>query len=136
MIKIINSKSYGAISIVILGALLILFSNLYYKDYHAGNIELAIKFLQTNQKEILTLWFITLIGAALQIAGVLVMLRITWSNIKYSYYEYNLWLHILILLFVLAISIITIYFAVKAIFGIVLVTLIVFVLLSENDKKR
>lgn len=132
----IDSKSYGAISSVIIGALLILFSNMYYKDYHAEDIVLAFKLLQTNQKEMLTLWFITLIGAALQVVGVLVMLKITWNNIKYSYYEYNLWLHILILLFVLVISIITIYFAVKAIFGVVLIALIVFVLLSDSDKKR
>ncbi|MEK9199391.1 hypothetical protein [Ureibacillus sp. FSL E2-3493] len=132
----INSRSYGAISIVIIGALLILFSNMYYKDYHAEDIVLAFKLLQTNQKEMFTLWFITLIGAALQVVGVLVMLKITWNNIKYSNYEYNLWLHILILLFVLVISIITIYFAVKAIFGLVFIALIVYVLLNESDNKR
>lgn len=132
----VNSKSYGAVSVVIIGALFILFSNIYYKDYHAENIELAFKILQSNQKEVLTLWFLTLIGAALQVAGVLSMLKITWSNIRYSYYEYNLWLHLLILLIVVAISIITIYFAVKAIFGIALIALIVFALMYGNDNKR
>lgn len=131
----VNSKSYGAVSIVVIGALLILFSNIYYKDYHAENVELALKLLRSNQKEVLILWFLTLIGAALEVAGVIIMFKVTWSNIRYSYYEYNLWLHLLILLIVVMISIITIYFAVKAIFGIALLAMIVIALMYENDEK-
>ncbi|MGE7132991.1 hypothetical protein [Lysinibacillus xylanilyticus] len=132
----IDSKSYGAISIVIIGAILILFSNICFDNYHVESIELAFKLLQNNTGEILTFWFLTLIGAAFQISGVFAMVKVTWRNIKFSNYEYNPLIHLLILLIVVIISIYTIYFAIKAVLGLVLIAIITMAILNDNDKKR
>jgi len=132
----INNKSYGAIVLVITGMLILLFSNQYFANVHAENVQRAIEIIfSENAKELSIFWFLTLLGAALELSGVILMLKVTWESIKYSYYEYSIGLHVVISIIVFAGAFATIFYALKAVIGILLIAVVGIALLIGDNKK-
>ena len=132
----INKKSYGAVVLVITGMLILLFSNQYFANVHAENVQRAIEIISgENSKELLIFWFLTLFGAALELSGVIIMLKVTWESIKNSYYEYSIGLHIVFSMIVFTGAFVTIFYALKAVIGVLLIAVVVIALLIADDKK-
>lgn len=132
----INNKSYGAIVLVIIGMVTLLFSNQYFEKVHADNVQKAIEIIfSENAKELSIFWFLTLLGAALEILGVIIMFNVTSESIKYSYNEYSIGLHVVILIIVFAGAFATIFYALKAVIGILLIAVVGIVLLIGDNKK-
>ncbi|WP_285396089.1 hypothetical protein [Lysinibacillus sp. fls2-241-R2A-57] len=64
------------------------------------------------------------------------MLKVTWESFKYSYFEYNIGIHVILTILVLGIAAATTFYALKAIIGVFFVAIITFCLLFLNDKKK
>ncbi|MBD8032922.1 hypothetical protein [Solibacillus merdavium] len=133
----INVKSYFALALVLLGLLIIFISNNYFVDVHVENIDKAIEILfSSNANSLLIFWILSMTGITIQMSASLVMLKITWESIKYTYYEYSVGIHIILSVIILGISIATILYALKAVIGVFLIAVIVFGLLFLDDKRK
>ncbi|MEK4230581.1 hypothetical protein [Solibacillus sp. FSL H8-0538] len=133
----INVKSYFALALVLLGLLIIFISNSYFVDVHVENIDKAIEILfSSNANSLLIFGILSITGITLQMSASLVMLKITWESIKYTYYEYSVGIHIILSVIILGISIATILYALKAVIGVFLIAVIVFGLLFLDDKRK
>ena len=116
--------------------IILLFSNQYFANVHAENVQRASEIiLSENAKELSIFWFLSLLGAALELSGVIIMLKVTWESIKYSYYEYSIGLHVVISIIVFTGAFATIFYALKAVIGILLIAVVGIALLIGDNKK-
>ncbi|MCT1726429.1 hypothetical protein [Lysinibacillus capsici] len=116
--------------------IILLFSNQYFANVHVENVQKAIEIIfSENAKELSIFWFLTLLGASLELSGVIIMLKVTWESIKYSYYGYSIGSHIVISIIVFAGAFATIFYALKAVIGILLIAVVGIALLIADNKK-
>lgn len=131
----IDSRSYPAIAVFSLGMILIFVANFKLQDVHVPTVIDAITRLGSEEnKRVLLLWGCALFGVALQASATMLMGKVTWENINYSY-DVNIVFSIITTILMAIITVVSIYYTSLAVLGLIIIIGFIW-LWANSDRKQ